>query len=98
MSETIDGAYGYNEEADFETTNDDAFYEEEGNGAQLYLESVLPQAYDPALQPFNTQGANPKKYVEQNEFSFHPKIPNPYAYTFDNSNKYFVPENKEQVF
>jgi len=97
MSETIEGAYGHNKGADFMETNDPSFYEAEGESDQLYLDSVLPQAYDPALEPFNTKGLRPKEYPEQNEFGFHPKLNNPYQYTFDNSNKYFSPQNLEQV-
>jgi hypothetical protein len=96
MSETIEGAYGMNEDADFEDVSDPSFYEEEGESDQLYLESVLPQAYDATLEPFNTRALNPKKYDEQ-IFGFHPKLNNPYQYTFDNSNKYFNPQNLEQV-
>ena len=97
MSETIEGAYGMNEDADFMEINDPSFYEADGESEQLYLESVLPQAYDATLEPFNTKGLRPKEYPEQNEFGFHPKLNNPYQYTFDNSNKYFNPQNLEQV-
>lgn len=97
MSETIEGAHGINEDADFMEINDPSFYEADGESEQLYLESVLPQAYDPTLEPFNTKGLRPKEYPEQNEFGFHPKLNNPYQYTFDNSNKYFNPQNLEQV-
>ena len=97
MSNTVEGAHAYNENADFENVNDPSFYEEEGEPDQVYLDSVLPHAYSPELEPFNTQGANPKEYPEQNEYGFHPKINNPYQYTFDNGNKYFTPENKEQT-
>jgi len=98
MSETIEGANGVNEDAEFTTTNDQSFYDEDGEGEQLYLDSVLPHAYDPTLEPFNTRAANPKAYDEQDEYGFHPKINNPYQYTFDNSNKYFNPQNLEQTF
>lgn len=97
MSETFEGAHAYNDEAEFELVSDPAYYEESGEGQQLYLDSVLPTAYDPTLEPFNTQGANPKSYPEQNEYGFHPILPNPYQYTYDNGDKYFTPENKEQT-
>jgi hypothetical protein len=92
MSNTIEGANGVNESADFFETSDSAYYEESGEGEQIYLESVLPQAFDPNLEPFNTRALK-----EQNQFGFHPKPPNPYEHTYDNGNKYFTPENKEQV-
>lgn len=97
MSNTLDGANAVNEDADFEDISDPSYYEESGEGEQLYLNSVLPQAYDPNLEPFNTSALNPKVYEEQNQYGFHPKQPNIYEHTYDNSNKYFVPENKEQV-
>ena len=43
MSDTIDGAYGYNEDADFEDVSDPSFYEEDSEPNQIYLESVLPR-------------------------------------------------------
>ena len=64
---------------------------------ELYLESVLPHAYDPTLEPFNTRAQNPKSYPEQNKYGFHTLAPNPYHHTYDNGDKYFTPENKEQV-
>ncbi len=97
MSETFEGAYGVNEDVDFEDVSDPSFYEADGDGEQVYLDSVLPHAYDPTLEPFNTQGANPKEYPEQNAEGFHPLPQNPYAYTFDNSDKFFNPQNKEQT-
>jgi len=97
MSNTLDGANAVNEDADFFETSDPSYYQESGEGEQLYLDSVLPQAYDPNLEPFNTSALNPKVYEEQTPEGFHPKPPNPYEHTYDNSNKYFVPENKEQV-
>lgn len=97
MSETIDGQYATNEDADFFETSDPSYYEESGEGEQLYLESVLPHAYDPTLQPFNTQGVNPKKYPEQDQYGFHPKINNPLQYTYDNADPYFQPENRDLI-
>ena len=47
MSNTLDGANAVNEDADFFETGDPSYYEESGEGEQLYLNSVLPQAYDP---------------------------------------------------
>jgi hypothetical protein len=49
MSETIDGQYANNEDADFFETSDPSYYEESGEGEQVYLDSVLPHAYDPTL-------------------------------------------------
>ena len=49
MSETIDGQYANNEDADFFETSDPSFYQESGEGEQVYLDSVLPHAYDPTL-------------------------------------------------
>ena len=97
MSNTIEGANAVNQSADFFETSDPSYYQESGEGEQLYLESVLPQAYDPNLEPFNTRALNPKVYSEQNKFGYHPKPFHPYQYTYDNGNKYFTPENKEQV-
>jgi len=97
MSNTIEGANAVNQSADFFETSDPSYYQESGEGEQLYLESVLPQAYDATLEPFNTNALNPKAYPEQNKFGYHPKPPHPYQYTYDNGNKYFTPENKEQV-
>jgi len=97
MSNTLDGANAVNEDADFEDISDPSYYEESGEGEQLYLNSVLPQAYDPNLEPFNTNALNPKSYPEQNQYGFHPKPLNHYEHTYDNGDKYFTPENKEQV-
>lgn len=97
MSETIEGSYDHNEDSEFMETSDPDFYEADGESDQVYLDSVLPHAYDPTLEAFNTTGLRPKEYPEQNEFGFHPKSNNPYQYTFDNSNKYFTPQNLEQV-
>ena len=97
MTEPLQGAHSFNDNSDFQNISDPSFYAEEGEPDQLYLESVLPQAYDPELEPFNSYAVNPKEYPEQNEFGFHPKPKNPYAYTFDNGDKFFTPENKEQT-
>lgn len=97
MSNTLDGANAVNESATFEPVSDPSYYEESGEGEQLYLESVLPHAFDPNLEPFNTNALNPKSYPEQNQYGFHPKPLNPYEHGYDNGNKYFTPENKEQV-
>lgn len=93
MSETFEGANATNADADFFETSDPAFYGEDGEGDQIYLDSVLPHAYDPTLEPFNTQAANPKRYQEQNSEGFHPVIPNPLQYTYDNTDPYFQPQN-----
>ena len=44
-------------------------------------------------EPFNTTAVNPKKYPEQNQFGFHPKPVGEYAYTVNNDDSYFTPEN-----
>jgi len=93
MSETLNGANGVNENAGFEDISDPSYYEESGEGEQIYLDSVLPHAYDPTLEPFNTQALNPKRYQEQTPEGFHIKINNAYQYTYDNTNAYFQPEN-----
>lgn len=97
MSETIDGQYATNEDADFFETSDPSYYQESGEGDQLYLESVLPHAFDPTLEPFNTNGPKPKKYPEQTPEGFHLKIPNPLQYTYDNTDAYFQPENRDLI-
>ena len=94
---SIQGAHAFNDEADFEEVSDPSYYEADGEGDQLYLESVLPQQYNPELEPFNSYGLRPKFYPQQNEYGFHPVAPNPYEFTFDNGNKFFTPENLEQV-
>tara|TARA_R110002074_G_scaffold55798_1_gene138202 strand:- start:1874 stop:2170 length:297 start_codon:yes stop_codon:yes gene_type:complete len=96
MSETIEGANGVNVNADFMDTSDPSYYEADSEPDQLYLESVLPQAYDPTLEPFNTTGLRPKEYPEQNEYGFHPIQQSPYQNDFNNSDKYFTPENLGQ--
>ena len=98
MSETLDGQPANNINAGFEAISDPSYYEESGEGEQLYLDSVLPHAYDPTLEPFNTQSLNPKVYAEQDKYGFHPKINNPYQYTYDNANIYFQPENRGLAF
>jgi len=98
MSETIDGQYANNEDADFFETSDPSFYQESGEGEQVYLDSVLPHAYDPTLEPFNTYGTRPKVYPEQTPEGFHPKINNEYQYTYNNTNVYFQPQNRGLAF
>lgn len=98
MSETIDGQYANNEDADFFETTDPSYYEESGEGEQVYLDSVLPHAYDPTLEPFNTYGTRPKVYPEQTPEGFHPKINNEYQYTYNNTNVYFQPQNRGLAF
>ena len=98
MSETIDGQYANNEDADFFETSDPSFYEESGEGEQVYLDSVLPHAYDPTLEPFNTFGTRPKVYPEQTPEGFHPQINNPFQYTYNNTNVYFQPQNRGLAF
>jgi hypothetical protein len=98
MSETIDGQYSNNEDADFFETSDPSFYEESGEGEQVYLDSVLPHEYDSSLEPFNTFGTRPKVYPEQTPEGFHPKINNEYQYTYNNTNVYFQPQNRGLAF
>lgn len=98
MSETIDGQYSNNEDADFFETSDPSFYEESGEGEQVYLDSVLPHAYDPTLEPFNTYGTRPKVYPEQTPEGFHPQINNAYQYTYNNTDVYFQPQNRGLAF
>jgi len=98
MSETLDGANGVNENAGFEEISDPSYYEESGEGQQVYLDSVLPHAYDPTLEPFNTFGTRPKVYPEQTPEGFHPKINNEYQYTYNNTNVYFQPQNRGLAF
>ena len=98
MSETIDGQYANNEDADFEEISDPSYYQESGEGEQVYLDSVLPHSYDATLEPFNTQSLNPKKYAEQTPEGFHMKENNPYQYTYNNSNVFFQPQNRGGAF
>jgi hypothetical protein len=97
MSETFEGAHATNDEAEFEDISDPSFYDEEGDGEQIYLDSVLPHAYDPTLEPFNTQALNPKRYQEQNEYGFHVVINNPLQYTYNNCDPYFQPQNRDLI-
>tara|TARA_R110000851_G_scaffold148451_1_gene288775 strand:- start:1128 stop:1424 length:297 start_codon:yes stop_codon:yes gene_type:complete len=98
MSETIDGQYANQENAGFEDISDPSYYEESGEGQQVYLDSVLPHAYDPTLEPFNTFGTRPKVYPEQTPEGFHPQINNPYQYNYNNTNVYFQPQNRGFAF
>jgi len=93
MSNTIEGANAVNDDANFETVSEPFFYSEEEQPAQVYLEAVLPRVRDPTLIPFNTLALNPVNYDEQTENGFHPVRKNPNAYVYDNSDKYFQPEN-----
>tara|TARA_R110000737_G_scaffold35226_4_gene54148 strand:+ start:689 stop:985 length:297 start_codon:yes stop_codon:yes gene_type:complete len=98
MSETFEGANGTNDNADFEEISDPSFYQESGEGQQVYLDSVLPHAYDASLEPFNTFGTRPKVYPEQTPEGFHPQINNPFQYTYNNTNVYFQPQNRGLAF
>lgn len=98
MSETIEGQYANNEDADFFETSDPSFYQESGEGEQVYLDSVLPHEYDSSIEPFNTQALNPKHYQEQTREGFHPKINNEYQYTYNNTDVYFQPQNRDLAF
>ncbi len=91
---SIQGAHAFNDEAFFNTTSDPAYYEADGEGEQLYLESVLPHQYNPELEPFNTYGLRPKFYPEQNQYGFHPVLNNPYQHLQNNTDFYFRPEDR----
>lgn len=94
MAEQI---YG-NEKREFSGVSPDMFYhEEDQEGEQLYLDSVLPQAYDPNLEPFDTRGIRPREHLEMDVDGFYGKHANPLQYTYDNSDRYFFPEHLEQV-
>lgn len=93
MSNTIEGANAVNDNANFESVSQPFFYSEDEQPAQVYLEAVLPRVRDPTLIPFNTRALNPVKYDEQTENGFHPVTKNPNAYVYDNTDRYFQPEN-----
>jgi len=93
MSDTIQGTVAPKQDMQFESVGDPSFYEENGESQQLYLDSVLPQSYDPTLEPYNTRSLNPKKYMQQTVEGFHPIPKNPYEYSFSNANPYFDPQN-----
>jgi hypothetical protein len=91
------GSHPTNSNANFLQTSDNSFYTDEDSAPpQIYLESVLPQQYNKDLQPFDTRGNRPKEYIAQNEYGFHPVLKNPYCFVYNNSDKFFVPENLEQ--
>ena len=92
MAETIEGSTAANTNAEFESVSDPFFYDEDEQPDQIYLEAVLPRVRDPTLTPFNTRALNPVKYDEQVD-GFHPVTKNPNAYVYDNTNKYFQPQN-----
>jgi hypothetical protein len=89
---TFQGAYATQDQQGHVLTSDENYYEQDTEPDQIYLESVLPQAYDPTLEPFNTTGLRPKEYPEQNEFGFHPVPAGAYTYTVNNSDPFFTPE------
>ena len=90
---TFEGASANNTEAEFAEINYDYDGMNEANeGDQLYLESVLPTAYDPTLQAFDTRGNRPKEYIGQDEYGFHPKPISPYENLVNNTDPYFTPE------
>jgi len=93
MSNTIEGPTAANTNAEFESVSEPFFYSEDQQPDQIYLEAVLPRVRDPTLIPFNTRVLNPVKYAEQTENGFHPVTKNPNAYVYDNTNKYFQPQN-----
>ena len=93
MSNTIEGANAVNDNANFESVSQPFFYSEDEQPAQVYLEAVLPRVRDPTLIPFNTRALNPVKYEEQIENGFHPVTKNPNAYVYDNTDRYFQPQN-----
>lgn len=92
MSNTIEGANAVNDNANFESVSQPFFYSEDEQPAQVYLEAVLPRVRDPTLIPFNTRALNPVKYEEQID-GFHPVRKNPNAYVYDNTDRYFQPQN-----
>ena len=92
MSNTIEGANAVNDNANFESVSQPFFYSEDEQPAQVYLEAVLPRVRDPTLIPFNTRALNPVKYEEQTD-GFHPVTKNPNAYVYDNTDRYFQPQN-----
>ena len=92
MSNTIEGANATNTNIGFESVSQPLFYSEDEQPDQIYLEAVLPQVRDPTLIPLNTRALNPVKYDEQVD-GFHPIMKNSNAYVYDNSNKYFQPQN-----
>ena len=98
MSNTLDGANAVNKNTGFEEVSDPSYYQESGEGQQIYLDSVLPHEYDATLEPFNTRSLNPKKYPEQTPEGFHLKINNAYQYTYNNADIYFQPENRGLAF
>ena len=62
MSETFEGAHATNDEAEFEDISDPSFYDEEGDGEQLYLDSVLPHAFDPTCILCHLHGCHQMMY------------------------------------
>tara|TARA_R100001463_G_scaffold82723_1_gene137393 strand:- start:275 stop:556 length:282 start_codon:yes stop_codon:yes gene_type:complete len=92
MSKT--GANEDTEDFDFEESSDPFYYEADGEGDQIYLDSVLPQAYDPTLEPFDTKSLRPREYPEQNEYGFHDKLKSPYHNIYNNTDFYFNPQNR----
>tara|TARA_R100001163_G_C5037264_1_gene176190 strand:+ start:626 stop:916 length:291 start_codon:yes stop_codon:yes gene_type:complete len=95
MAETITGNDNI---AEFMNVSQDETYETANDGGQqLYLDSVLPQAYDPNLQPFDTRGIAPRTgYMAVDGYYLNP-LQGGNQYTYDNSDKYFFPEHLEQV-
>lgn len=95
MAETITGNDNI---AEFMNVSQDEFYDQPNDGGQqLYLDSVLPQAYDPSLEPFDTRGIAPRTgYMEVDGYYLNP-LQGGNQYTFDNSDKYFFPQHLEQV-
>ena len=99
MSKEIVGHGATQSRGKFHEVSDPHFFdaEAEDDGTQIYLDSVLPQSYDPTLEPWNSFSLRPKEYPQQTEDGFHPSFGNPYEYNFNNSNKYFFPQNRGQV-
>ena len=97
MTNIIDGSPATNINAKFQDTTDPSFYEADNEGQQLYLESVVPHAFDPTLEAFNTRALNPKKYIEQNKYGFHDLTNNKFQYTYDNTDPYFNPQFAELI-
>lgn len=82
----------------FLNTSQENFYDQPNDGGQqLYLDSVLPQAYDPNLEPFDTRGIAPRHgYLELDGYYINP-LQGGNQYTYDNGDKYFTPQNLGQV-
>lgn len=93
-----DQIFGNDKISDFANVSEDTFYDQPNDGGeQIYLDSVLPQAYDPNLEPFDTRGIAPRTgYNELDGYYLNP-LQGGDQYVFNNSDKYFFPQNPTQV-